>query len=36
MKGDKKMDYVYEDKIIEIENKNENDIERLKSYEEAL
>lgn len=30
------MDYVYEDKIIEIENKNENDIERLKSYEEAL
>lgn len=34
MKGDKKMDYVYEDKIIEIENKN--DIERLKSYEEAL
>ena len=30
------MDYVYEDKIIEIENKNENDIERLKSYEEAM
>ncbi len=30
------MDYVYEDKLIEIEIKGEHDIERLKSYEEAL
>ena len=36
MKGDNNMDYVYEDKVIETETKSENDIERLKSYEEVL